>query len=263
MSSAAPTTSGGVQLASVPALPAIVVGEVRHHRRRPVSHDVRMRTHQWLVDLAEPAELLARRGFRGIDHFAGDAPSIETGLRRFAAAQGEQIGATDRLVMLATPRSLGHVFNPLSVHWCLTPSGRVRFAVLEIHNTYRQRHAHLVRPDAQGRAEVDKAFYVSPFFEVAGRYRVRLTLRDERVSVAIVLEQAGGPVFMASFRGVPEPATRGARIRAAVRTPFVAHQTSLRIRWHGIRLWRRLPVVPRPPHRPPAGLTPEPDKEAR
>lgn len=238
---------------ALPSLPAIAVGEVRHTRRRPIAHSVRMRTHLWLVDLAALPEGRFAPRFRTRDHFSGTASSIGTALTRFATAHGERVHPQDRLIMLAAPRAFGHVFNPLSVHWCLDAAGDVRFAVLEVHNTYAERHAYLIHPDTAGRAVVDKQFYVSPFFAVEGRYRVRLGLTPARASVGIVLED-DGPVFAASFRGLLRPATSVARVRAGVRTPLVPLQTSARIRWHGIRLWRRLPVHERPVHRPPAGM---------
>ena len=245
---------GGVHPGStgqLPPLPSLVVGQVRHQRRAPIRHTVHMRTHLWLVDLDDlPAR--PQQGFRAADHFSGAGASIRDQLLGYAATQGESVGPDDRLLMLAAPRSVGHVFNPLSVHWCLGPDGRVRFAVLEIHNTYGERHAHLVRLDPAERARVAKQFYVSPFFAVAGAYRVRLQLQAHRVTVAIVLEdEAGQPVFTAAFRGTPRPATARARLTAFLRTPLAGHQTSARIRWHGLRLWARLPVQPRPAHVPP------------
>jgi DUF1365 family protein len=234
-------------------VPALVVGSVRHQRRTPVRHTVAMRTHLWLVDLDRLDELPARvrRGFRAADHFAGTAESIRDGLLDFLATRDRVVPQGHQLIMLAAPRLLGHVFNPLSVHWCLAPDGRVSFAVLEIHNTYGERHAHVIELDERREALVDKEFYVSPFFAVDGRYRVRLDLRAERVSVSIVLERGGEVAFAAAFRGIPQRPTRSARLRAALRTPLSTQQTSARIRWHGIRLWARLPVHPRPRHTPP------------
>ena len=89
---------------------------------------------------------------------------------------------------------------------------------------------------------------------VAGGYRVRLTLTDRRVAVSVTLVQGGLPVFVATFTGTPSRATARTVVRAELRTPLASRQTVTRIRWHGIRLWRRLPVVPRRPHTPPRGL---------
>ena len=73
------------------------------------------------------------------------------------------------------PGRASYVFNPLSTHWCYRADGSLACLVAEVHNTYGERHAYLLRPDDAGRAEADKEFYVSPFFEVAGRYLMRFS----------------------------------------------------------------------------------------
>ena len=238
------------------ALPAVVKGTVRHRRLLPMRHDVRFRTYLWLVDLDRLPRNTKFASFRSEDHFTADDPSsIKAKLLHFVQKQGQSQLPDARLVMLAGARSWGHAFNPLTVFWCVTADGQVPWAVLEIHNTYGERHAHLVVPGTGGRAEVAKEFYVSPFFTVSGRYLVRLRLDSEQVLVAITLRQDGQPVFSAGFDGRPVPADRGARVRAALRTPLAMHQISARIRLHGIWLWMRgLPVVPRPVHSPPRGM---------
>lgn len=228
---------------TLPPLPALVPGVVQHQRLHPITHRVRMVTHLWLVDLptADPHR------FRGQDHFETAEPgSVHDKLLRVAARHGLASEPGDRHVMLAAGRSLRHVFNPLSVHWCLAHDGTLRWAVLEVHNTYGERHAYPLRPDHTGHSEVDKTFYVSPFFAVEGSYAVRLHLSPERVAVAITLRQGSSPVFTATFVGAPGPADLSHRLRAGIRTPLATHQTSARIRAHGLWLWlRRLPVIDR------------------
>nr|WP_218875649.1 DUF1365 domain-containing protein [Janibacter alkaliphilus] len=73
--------------------------------------------------------------------------------------------------------------------------------VAEVHNTYGERHAYLLRPDAQGRSSQDKEFYVSPFNDVEGRYEIRTSLTPERVTVSIALH-TGDP---APTYGDPAP----------------------------------------------------------
>ena len=78
----------------------------------------------------------------------------------------------------------GHVFNPLSVFWCYDGQSRLSAVVAEVHNTYGERHAYLLRPDAAGIAHVDKAFHVSPFFDESGRY-LRFTLSADTVATTV------------------------------------------------------------------------------
>jgi uncharacterized protein len=59
--------------------------------------------------------------------------------------------------MLANARVLGHVFDPLSVFWCYDSSELLACVVAEVHNTYGERHAYLLRPDEAGVAVTGKA----------------------------------------------------------------------------------------------------------
>ena len=89
--------------------------------------------------------------------------------------------------MAAHPRSLGHCFNPISVFWCFDDAGAQAAVVVEVHNTYGDRHAYLVHPDEQGRARTDKAMYVSPFHGVDGWYDIAVPVPTDRLHVAVTL----------------------------------------------------------------------------
>ncbi|MCE1178343.1 DUF1365 domain-containing protein [Actinomycetota bacterium] len=241
--------------ASLPPLPALVEGRVSHARAGAVSHRFRHRVHQWLVDLDDLPDHGALASFHAADHLGDPTRSIRDNVAGFVAAQGIRLDG-GRIVMLANARVLGHVFDPLTVHWCFATDGTLRCVVMEVHNTYGERHAYLLEPHPDGHADVDKAFYVSPFFDVSGRYAVRLGLTPERIRVSLSLhaDQAGA-VFHGSFVGSPRPATRRAVLAASVRSPLMPQRVSALIRAHGIWLWlRRLPVQQRPTHRPPQGV---------
>ena len=240
---------------TLPTLPSLVRGRVVHQRRSPWNHALSFTTYQWLIDLDAVPNGSVLAAFPTKDHFGGSAESIRDAVAEFADAQGACVHRSDRILMLAAGRSFGRAFDPLSVFWCLDSSGSIRWALLEIHNTYGERHAQIVYPDHEGKARITKEFYVSPFFDVDGAYDVRLNLSAEQVSVSIHLEQQGERVFSAAFSGVPKKATVWELARATLRTPFVTWQTTTRIRIHGIWLWlRRLPVVPPPPHPVQAGM---------
>jgi cyclopropane fatty-acyl-phospholipid synthase-like methyltransferase len=151
--------------------------------------------------------------------------------------------------MLTGARSLGYVFNPLTLFWCHDRTGAVVCVVAEVHNTYGQRHRYLLRPDDAGRADVAKEFYVSPFYPVDGYYRMSVREPDERLAVTITLHRPNSPPFTASVRGLRRPATRRAVVAIALRHPFETWVVRALITKHGIALWRKgLPVRVRPPH---------------
>ena len=241
----------------LPVLPAIVHGVVSHRRHGPVRHEFHHRVYQWLIDLDQmprpPWYLRPVAGFDARDHLGGTgpdaSPDIRTNVDRFLTQRHVDLGPGGRVVMLANARVFGHVFDPLTVFWCFGADQTLRCVVAEVHNTYGERHAYLLTLGANGEAEVDKQFYVSPFNDVSGQYAMRFVLDDDHVSVTISLSRDGHTVFDAGFSGSPTPATARTIARFALRMPAMPHNVTALIRFHAIRLWfRRLPVIVRPRH---------------
>ena len=229
----------------------LVRGKVLHQRKTPFKHGLKFVNYMWLIDLDETLPGFVRSRLLAKDHFGGDAGSLKDAVVHFAKSRGAKIEATDRFYMIASARTQGYVFNPLSVYWCIDKSGQTKWSILEIHNTYGQRHAHLLYPDEKGNSKVAKEFYVSPFFTIDGEYQTRtyLNLTENKVVLSVNLHQNNALVFSASFTGELMEASIRNRILARLRTPFSTIQAMVRIRAHGIWLWaRRLPVIPRPVH---------------
>ena len=243
----------------VPTLPALVVGTVSHQRPGPVRHGFRHEVYQWLVDLdalpQQPWWLRPFAGFRSSDHLGDPDRTLKANVEHFLGQRGIRLGAGGRVLMLANARVLGHVFDPLTVFWCLDADDALVCVVAEVHNTYGERHVYLLTPDEGGRAAVGKEFYVSPFNDLSGRYDMRFTLAADRVATTIVLRRDGEVAFSASLNGSPVPATRSALVRQLLTKPLMPQRVSALIRVHGIYLWlRRLPVVRRPHHGPQEGV---------
>jgi DUF1365 family protein len=232
-------SSEGVSTPSAPpalTVPALYATEVTHTRGAPIKNRFRYRTSYWLADydqLPGPAGIvwrLARLERR--DH--GD-------VRAFLAEHGL---TADRILMLAVSRTLGYVFNPISVFWCYDAGGARVAVLIEVHNTYGGRHTYLLRPDATGRSEVTKALYVSPFNPADGRYEIRVSEPATSLSVTVTLHQGNGGLFVASLRGDRRPASRVNVVRASLLHPAI--RIAVLIRWQAVRLWLRgLKIQPR------------------
>lgn len=256
--------STAAQPASIASpLPVLYDATVAHTRRAvpggpAVDNSFCYRVHMWLVDLDALPQLprglrwLAR--FESRDHLGDAGRSIRDNIDGFLGRHGIDL-AGGRVLMLANARVAGYVFNPISVHWCYAADGTLAVLIAEVHNTYGERHAYLLRPDERGRAETDKAFYVSPFLTVDGRYLMRFSPPAEQLSVTMALRQGDATPFTATLRGSARRATLPAVLRAAVRQPFMPLLVSVLIRYQGVKLWlRRLPVVHRPPHEAQEGV---------
>ncbi|TIC89056.1 DUF1365 family protein [Nocardioides sp. GY 10113] len=235
--------------------------DLTHTRRGPVAHRFRIRSRMTVVDLDDAGATHPRAGWRrgtfeGRDHFAGHLPggpeTIREGLDRFLASEGIDLRG-GRALMAAQPRALGHCFNPISVHWVWAPeadpTSRPAATVVEVHNTYGDRQAYLLHPDENGRAEVDKAMYVSPFHGTDGRYVVHVPPpTEDRLRYAVSLRPDEGERFDAGLDGRPT---------AAPRVALAGLRGSALIRVHGVWLWlRRLPIRTRPTDHPPIPSVP-------
>ncbi|WP_255769478.1 DUF1365 domain-containing protein [Pseudarthrobacter sulfonivorans] len=231
---------------------AIYRTSISHVRQTPLKNAFTYRSYSWFVDVDRlprlPGVLQLLADFRAADHLGDPAATIRSNVEAFLRTRGiEPDGGPIR--MLTSARVFGHVFNPLTLFWCYRESGELQCVIAEVHNTYGERHCYLLETDASGRASVPKAFYVSPFNDVDGQYRMKVPAPGDRLAVSIVLEREGHRPFVATMDGDRRPATIGNILAAAIAVPAAPLLVSALIRFQGVKLWaRRLPVVKRPHH---------------
>jgi DUF1365 family protein len=231
---------------------------IEHVRRRPWRRRFRLRSWWWVVDLDALPAYAGRLGplkrhllgsVEARDHLGDPGGTLRGNLERFLGLHGIDLG--DARVRLGTqPRALGHCFNPISVFWCTRRDGTPLATVVEVHNTYGDRHAYLLPAGGSGtvrpQATVPKRMYVSPFHGVDGTYRVAAPEPDARLDLAVSLRTEDGALFSAWVAG-ERVAHAGTGVR--LRSCLVGVRDSLLIRLHGIALLLRgLRVQPRPDH---------------
>jgi DUF1365 family protein len=248
----------GVVPQTLPVTPRIYDTVVTHVRATPLRNEFTYKSYSWLVDLDHLPEMpwyaRAFARFEGRDHFGGTG-TIRAQVDTFLAAHDIDLEG-GRVLMLASPRVLGYAFNPLSVHWCHRADGTLACVIAEVHNTYGERHAYLLQTDDRGRGEADKEFYVSPFYDLSGRYTMSLPEPGETLTQVVTLHRDSEMPFVASVRGVAKPATVAGLARAIARCPGASVGVAIKIRFQGIKLWlRKLPVAPRPDHPTQQGIS--------
>ncbi|WP_049793914.1 DUF1365 domain-containing protein [Hoyosella subflava] len=225
--------------------------EIRHVRSTPLANEFIYRSCWWLVDLdrlpALPWWLRPFARFSSADHFGDPARTLRENVNSLLLDRGIDVRG-GQVWMLANARVLGVNFNPLSVFWCYGRDGELRCVIAEVHNTYGGRHCYVLGPEAAGPSGTvaPKEFYVSPFNDVSGQYRLRLPFPDRELSAHIVLLRSGEAPFVASVRGTREDITRRSVLRVQRELPVAPLRVILQIRWQGIRLWARgLQIQPR------------------
>jgi DUF1365 family protein len=105
--------------------------------------------------------------------------------------------------------------------------------------------------DAAGaRAELEKSFHVSPFFDLAQRYRWDLGLPGEALTVEMRNLEAGREVFRARLSLRRRAWSAGALWRVALGQPLMAWKVHAAIYWQALRLYaKRVPFFPHPTKR--------------
>ncbi len=231
-----------VEPVETPVALGIYETTISHTRREPWKRRFTLRSHTWLVDVDDLPDhgVLAR--FEARDHLGSPERSIRENVVAFLRERGVEIGH-GRVLMATQARAFGYCFNPISVFWCRDEAGEPAATVVEVHNTYGERHAYLVHPDEHGRATTPKAMYVSPFHGTDGTYHLVVPEPvDGRLEVVVELHTDDEARFTASLVG------RRSDVHPLRAAP-AALRGSLLIRLHGVVLWlRRLPVRPRPTH---------------
>ena len=158
-----------------------------------------------------------------------------------------------RIELLAQPRVLGHVFNPVAF-WLCHEDG-LRVVIAEVTNTYGDRHSYLCHRDDLGpigptdRMAAQKVLHVSPFQPVSGGYEFRFDIRPDRIGIWIDYT-AGTGGLVATLTGKRRPLTNAAILGACLRRPFGSRRVLALIHWQALKLWlkgaafRSRPVPP-------------------
>jgi DUF1365 family protein len=241
---------------------SLYLGEVMHARLKPMGHRFSYRVMSLSIDLdrLDAADRQSRLfavnraalySFHEADHGERDGSHLRIYAQRRAAEHGVDLTG-GRVLLLCYPRLLGFTFNPLSVYFCHRAGGELALIIYEVRNTFGELHAYVlpVEPgeisEAGIRQQHDKLFYVSPFIEMAMRYRFRVSPPGENVKLRILETDREGPLLAATFNGHRQRLTTRSLLRAFFALPLVTFKIVAAIHWEALRLWLKgARLVPR------------------
>mgnify|MGYP002631116282 FL=1 len=248
-------------------------GQVRHQRTRPSSNTftyanyfvwLPMRTFNARGSSALPRNRWSALSFFDSDHGDGADNALQwldTLLKEHGLSH-----CTGQAWLHTYPRVWGYTFKPVSFWYCHTASGELGAVVVEVNNTFGERHIYVLPQVALGKPILaNKSFHVSPFCEVRGEYRFTFMHRFDRSqaldprsslhthpshTVARIeyddqaIARGRTPTLLTSVSGQLEPLHATTRQRALWRYPLMTAAVMVRIHWQALVLWRkRVPFI--------------------
>ena len=248
----------------------LLVGQVMHHRLRPVAHRfvypvfaVRVKlsalgrlTGTWFgVDCLRPLSLRTR------DYGPRDGTDLLAWIRGVLRDAG--LPADGDVWLQTFPRIAGWVFNPVSFWYCHDAAGALRAVLAEVNNTFGQHHRYLLCAEDSGPIGAHtvltcrKQLHVSPFCMVEGGYQFRFTETPATALVCIDYLDRDGLLLRTAIGGRLQPFDAAHLRRALWRQPLLALQVIGRIHWQALRLWvKGVPFFGRRPRNPSSSLEP-------
>ena len=260
------TATAGRPVAQAPAVasavPMLGLGVVRHARLRPALNVFSYPTYFLMLPMramqdphsAAANSPLARNRRAGLsffdcDHGDGRHPNQGGALAwidELLCSEGIT-DATGEVWLHCYPRVLGYTFKPVSFWYCHRApgdGGALRAIVVEVNNTFGERHCYLLdRPGFGVEQRAAKVFHVSPFCPVEGQYRFRFmrTIRAgvEKTVARIDFDDAQGPVLQTSVSGTLFPISKTLVRTAMWRYPVMTLGVIFHIHLQAARLWRK------------------------
>ena len=193
--------------------------------------------------------------FHDRDHGDGRPGGLRGWVENILKARGIALDG-GRIRLLVLPRVLGFAFNPISVYYCEHQDGSPRAVIAQVRNTFGEQHSYLLASkngpfSYEQEYDKDKCFHVSPFMELSGQYRFRLTEPGELLRVLIREFKDGVPILDATLAGERRAVTDTALLGQVLQMPWMTLKVVAGIHWEALKIWLRgARYVPKPP--PPA-----------
>jgi len=246
--------------------PGLYAGQVVHRRFAPRPHRLTYDIFQVLLDLDRIDDDL--RDLRGLSHnrfnlfgfydrdHGPDQADTRAPLKERMAAMlsGKGLYAPgDRIFLLAMPRILGFVFNPISLYFVQNTDGFVTAVVYEVNNTFGDRHSYVLKIEDASRhirQHAGKRLHVSPFMETRDMaYDFDLTAPEDRFALNIRLVKEGSQkILFASFVAERRPLSDRLLWSLFAGMPLMTLKVVWAIHWEALKIaLKGIALKPKPP----------------
>jgi DUF1365 family protein len=226
---------------------------VMHHRLAPKAHHFQHRLFMFYLDLDE-LDLLSKKimlfsynrrnfySFRDSDHEPTGESSLKDRIIAFLGKNGIDPGPFGRVGLLAFPRVLGYVFNPISVYFCFDGEGGPVASIAEVGNTFSEKKLYLLGRNELSATDVFKKiiaknFYVSPFSALDLNFDFQLKIPDETLDIKVDDREGDEKILVSTLAGKRAALNNLNLLWFTIKYPLVTLKVIFLIHWHALRLW--------------------------
>jgi cyclopropane-fatty-acyl-phospholipid synthase len=246
----------------------IFTGVVSHVRYWPQKHHFSYPVYFYRFDLNELPELDRTLPGFGYNRFSvvrmDDKDYLWRGNQPLKDKIGgvlQKIGCADsirRIELISFAKYFNIIFRPVSFFICYNDENRCQLVLAEVHNTFGETHLYVLKDPYELSEtlcfEIPKAFHVSPFFDMRGKYNIRFKDNGQTIDIAVELtksECGDKPVFFARLTGQGRPLGIRTLYGTLLKYPFNAMLNMPRIIRQALTLYvqKKLPIFSKPiPH---------------
>lgn len=231
--------------------------EVYHQRLYPRKHGFKNRLFFFFLDLDELSQLrdrfhllkIEQRGFFSFQE-ADHLPKYSGSLKQRAIQAFQDAGLSPeihRVYLLTNLRTLGYVFNPISLFYAVDADGRCMGALVQVENTFREMKLfpvlnHQAAQQSPAKAELFlseqvKWFYVSPYSRPDQSFRFEIEIPGETIRCRVSSHTDQQLVLDSGFQGKKLPLKEKTLLKMALRYPLITWGVITMIHCQAIVLW--------------------------
>ena len=161
--------------------------------------------------------------------------------------------ADGEIVLQTLPKFLGYAFNPVSFWLCYNRQGGLAAVICEVNNTFGEHHYYLLNKEneeeirSKDYLNTKKVFYVSPFFEVKGKYTFNFQVNQHHCNIKINYFVNEKLLLETFIDGNYADWTKSNINKILIQYPLTTIGVVFRIHWQAVKLWiRKVPLIKKP-----------------